>query len=160
MPASKTPLTTEATYYGLRRKVQARLLLSSIDRWTSALLMDDAIDSPMFDNGEEVEGNILAKEDGIIVGTAAVDHLIQIWAPSLSISWQASDGKKVSTGEEIAKIRGPKNSILRIERTILNILGQLSGIATEAKNGHQKPINRLLVLEKPFGVYWINGQFI
>ena len=121
MPASKTPPHDRGHLLWTAEEGASRLLLSSIDRWTSALLMDDAIDSPMFDNGEEVEGNILAKEDGIIVGTAAVDHLIQIWAPSLSISWQASDGKKVSTGEEIAKIRGPKDSILRIERTILNI---------------------------------------
>ena len=36
---------------------------------------------------------IIAKQDGIIVGTAMVDHLIQIWAPSIQISWKALDGK-------------------------------------------------------------------
>ena len=148
MPASKTPPHDRGHLLWTAEEGASRLLLSSIDRWTSALLMDDAIDSPMFDNGEEVEGNIYAKEDGIIVGTAAVDHLIQIWAPSLSISWQASDGKKVSTGEEIAKIRGPKDSILRIERTILNILGQLSGIATETKKWSSKANKQIACTRK------------
>ena len=92
----------------------SRLLLSSIDRWTSALLMDDAIDSPLFDNGREVEGNILAKEDGIVVGTAAVDHLIQIWAPSLSISWQASDGKRSQQVKELQKSEGQKILFLEL----------------------------------------------
>ena len=69
----------------------------------------------------------------MIVGTSMIDHLIQIWAPSIQISWFATDGKKVSSGEEIAELNGERDTLLGIERSILNILGQLSGIATETK---------------------------
>ncbi|MCP2504829.1 MAG: hypothetical protein NLN65_06010, partial [Candidatus Poseidoniaceae archaeon] len=76
---------------------------------------------------------LYARADGIIVGTAAVDHMLQIWAPSLKISWMASDGKKVSQDDEIALLSGDRETLLAMERSILNLLGQLSGIATEAK---------------------------
>ncbi len=111
----------------------SRLLLSSMDRWISAILADDCIDSPIYGNGEKVAARIIAKNNGIIVGTAMIDHLIQIWAPSIQITWKASDGKHVSEGEEIAVINGCGETILIFERSILNILGQLSGIATETK---------------------------
>ena len=109
------------------------MLISSIDRWTSALLADDGIDMPFMGGSENVEATIIAKDSGILAGCAAVDHMLQIWAGGLQISWSHGEGRSISSGDEIAIIRGDKDAILGMERTILNILGQLSGIATEAK---------------------------
>ena len=109
------------------------MLISSIDRWTSALLADDGIDMPYMGGSENVEATIIAKDSGILAGCAAVDHMLQIWAGGLQISWSHGEGRSISSGDEIAKISGDKEAILGMERTILNILGQLSGIATEAK---------------------------
>lgn len=111
----------------------SRILISSIDRWTSALLADDGIDMPFMGGSENVEATIIAKDSGILAGCAAVDHMLQIWAGGLQISWSHGEGRSISSGDEIATIRGDKDAILGMERTILNILGQLSGIATEAK---------------------------
>lgn len=111
----------------------SRMLISSIDRWTSALLADDGIDMPFMGGSENVEATIIAKDSGILAGCAAVDHMLQIWAGGLQISWSHGEGRSISSGDEIATIRGEKDAILGMERTILNILGQLSGIATEAK---------------------------
>jgi len=111
----------------------SRLLLASIDRWVSALLADDGINMPFMGGSEKTNATLYARADGIIVGTAAVDHMLQIWAPSLKISWMASDGKKVSQDDEIAHLSGDRETLLAMERSILNLLGQLSGIATEAK---------------------------
>ena len=111
----------------------SRMLISSIDRWTSALLADDGIDMPFMGGGQNVEATIIARDSGILAGCAAVDHMLQIWAGGLQISWSYGEGRSISTGDEIAVIRGDKDAILSMERSILNILGQLSGIATEAK---------------------------
>ncbi|MGB0602408.1 MAG: nicotinate-nucleotide diphosphorylase [Candidatus Poseidoniaceae archaeon] len=111
----------------------SRMLISSIDRWTSALLADDGIDMPFMGGSENVEATIIAKDSGILAGCAAVDHMLQIWAGGLQISWSHGEGRSISSGDEIATIHGDKEAILGMERTILNILGQLSGIATEAK---------------------------
>ncbi len=111
----------------------SRLLLASIDRWVSALLADDGINMPFMGGSQKINATLHARADGIIVGTAAVDHMLQIWAPSLKVSWMASDGKKVSQDDEIALLSGDRETLLAMERSILNLLGQLSGIATEAK---------------------------
>ena len=111
----------------------SRMLLSSMDRWINTILADDGIEMPFMGGSNDVDAVILAKGSGIIVGTSMVDHLIQIWAPSVQITWFAKDGKKVSSGDEIAEINGDRDTLLTIERSILNILGQLSGIATETK---------------------------
>ena len=111
----------------------SRMLISSIDRWTSALLADDGIDMPFMGGSQNVEATIIAKDSGILAGCAAVDHMLQIWAGALQISWSYGEGRSISTEDEIAVIRGDKDAILGMERSILNILGQLSGIATEAK---------------------------
>ena len=111
----------------------SRMLISSIDRWTSALLADDGIDMPFMGGSESVGATIIAKDGGILAGCAAVDHMLQIWAGGLQISWSHGEGRSISSGDEIATIRGDKDAILGMERAILNILGQLSGIATEAK---------------------------
>ena len=126
----------------------SRLLLSSMDRWVTAILADDDIDSPMYGSSSQISASIMAKGDGIIAGTAMVDHLIQIWAPSIQISWRASDGKKVSNGEEIANLTGCRDSILLAERSILNILGHLSGIATETKKWASKAARQVACTRK------------
>jgi nicotinate-nucleotide pyrophosphorylase (carboxylating) len=111
----------------------SRKLLASIDRWVSAIVGDDGIDMPLSSRSEQVDATIVARQDGLIVGCAAVDYMLQIWAPSVRISWFAGDGKRVSEGDEIASLSGDRDSLLIIERPILNMLGQLSGIATNAK---------------------------
>ena len=126
----------------------SRMLLSSMDRWVTAILADDDIDSPMFGSSEIIDATILAKSDGIIAGTAMVDHLIQIWAPSIQISWRASDGKKVSNGDEVANLTGCRETILLIERSVLNILGQLSGIASETKKWASKAAKQIACTRK------------
>ncbi len=61
-----------------------------------------------------------------------VDYMMQIWAPGLNATWRAGDGRRVSEGDIILELQGDSESLLRIERSVLNILGQLSGIATES----------------------------
>ena len=111
----------------------SRLLLASIDRWTSAMLADDGVDMPLMSMDESVTAKIIARESGIVSGTAAVDHMLQIWAGKLSISWASNDGRQINAGDEIAQIQGPREMVLMMERSILNVLGFLSGITTEAK---------------------------
>ena len=111
----------------------SRKLMASIDRWVSAMVGDDGIDMPLFGDGPSIEATLFARQDGLVTGCAVVDYLLQIWAPSVRVSWFAGDGKRVSAGDEIANFSGARNDVLAVERIALNVLGQLSGIATETK---------------------------
>jgi nicotinate-nucleotide pyrophosphorylase (carboxylating) len=111
----------------------SRKLTASIDRWVGAMVGDDGIDMPLSGGGPTVEATVFARQDGLVVGCAVVDYLLQIWAPSVRVSWFAGDGKRVSSGDEIAMFSGTSEDVLAVERLALNVLGQLSGIATETK---------------------------
>tara|TARA_B100000767_G_scaffold275004_1_gene309986 strand:+ start:3552 stop:4424 length:873 start_codon:yes stop_codon:yes gene_type:complete len=124
------------------------MLISSIDRWTSALLADDGVEMPFMGGDDSIDATIVAKGDGILVGCAAVDHMLQIWAGGLQISWSHGEGRSISSGDEIATISGDKEAVLTMERTILNLLGQLSGIATEAKRWSSKAPGQIACTRK------------
>lgn len=126
----------------------SRLLISSMDRWTSALLADDGVDMPFMGSSENIDAKIIAKSSGILAGCAAIEHMLQIWAGGLQVSWSHGEGRSVAAGDEIAIISGDKDAILALERTILNILGQLSGIATEAKKWSSKAPRQIACTRK------------
>ena len=126
----------------------SRMLISSIDRWTSSLLADDGTDMPFMGNNESVTAKIVSRSDGILAGCAAVEHMLQIWASGLQISWSHGEGRSITSGDEIAVIRGDKEAVLLMERTILNILGQLSGIATESKKWSSKAPGQIACTRK------------
>ena len=126
----------------------SRMLISSIDRWTGALLADDGIDMPFMGGNDSINATIVARGDGILVGCAAVDHMLQIWAGGLQISWSHGEGRSISTGDEVATISGEKEAVLAMERAVLNILGQLSGIATESKRWSSKAPGQIACTRK------------
>jgi nicotinate-nucleotide pyrophosphorylase (carboxylating) len=80
----------------------------------------------------EVQGTavLLARRPGVVAGLAACAEVIRRKASA--IQWQplAHDGERVFAGQTLGVISGPARDILRVERTCLNFLGRLSGIAT------------------------------
>lgn len=102
----------------------------AIERWVHTILADDDIRSPIPASDEECDFSIIAREDGIIAGAWAVDHIIARYSSDIDILWNAVDGEIVEDGECVAVLSGGRETILKLERSILNVLGQLSGIAT------------------------------
>lgn len=73
---------------------------------------------------------IVAKEDLIVAGTEAVLAVFRLLDPGVEIEPAVSDGSAAAAGATVFRLRGPSASILTGERTALNFLGRLSGIAT------------------------------
>jgi nicotinate-nucleotide pyrophosphorylase (carboxylating) len=78
------------------------------------------------------EGKIIAKANGVLAGTGFADFAFSraFGDSSEAIHWFASDGDAVQAGSEIMTICGPARALLGAERTALNFLQQLSGVAT------------------------------
>ena len=100
----------------------------------AALTEDQAFNDPTTQTlipGAVVGSGILrAKADGVLAGgevAAAVFHRID---PALDVNLLLDDGADLSPGTDIAGVRGPAASILRAERTALNFMQRMSGIAT------------------------------
>lgn len=81
--------------------------------------------------GNIVSGNFIAKSDGILAGTGAITEGYKLLDDSIAVKLLKTDGDSVAKGDLIATIKGPVQAILSGERTILNILQHLSGIATQ-----------------------------
>lgn len=76
------------------------------------------------------KGFFIAKENGIVCGLGIAAAVFAYLDNAVCLLPQVSDGDAVKKGEIIAEITGPSRSILTGERTALNLLQHLSGIAT------------------------------
>jgi nicotinate-nucleotide pyrophosphorylase (carboxylating) len=72
----------------------------------------------------------VARQTGTIAGLTAGLMAFSIFDPSLAVATHAADGDRVQKGARLAVIEGRARSILSAERVALNLLGQLSGVAT------------------------------
>mgnify|MGYP001286976971 FL=1 len=75
---------------------------------------------------------VIARAEGIIAGTEPFDLVLHEVDADLVTKWSRQDGTHVAVGEEVVEVHGCLQSILMAERTALNFLGRLSGIATMA----------------------------
>ena len=73
---------------------------------------------------------IIAKTEGVIAGTAVASAVFQRLDPTLSVEVLTGDGEAVAHGTEVMRLEGSARTILTGERTALNFLQRLSGIAT------------------------------
>jgi len=75
-------------------------------------------------------GHFVARVAGILAGTAAATEVFAQLDPDVTVTWAAQDGDALRPGQRIGTVAGPLRSILTGERSALNFLGHLSGIAT------------------------------
>jgi nicotinate-nucleotide pyrophosphorylase (carboxylating) len=105
------------------REAVARALaedLTPLGDITSALLAPDV----------EVTGAFVPRAGGVLAGRMCVDETFRQVGDGVALDWEADDGDTVEGGQPLARVRGQLAAILTAERTALNFLGHLSGIAT------------------------------
>lgn len=74
--------------------------------------------------------SILARETGVLSGCEYAETAFVLCDPNLELSWLAHNGSKVESGQTVMSCEGSARAILAAERTALNFLQQLSGVAT------------------------------
>ena len=80
--------------------------------------------------GQEGIGTLLAKSDGIVAGLPVAERVFEKLDTTLSFRALVNEGDAVKAGTPIAEVQGYAKTILIGERTALNFLQRLSGIAT------------------------------
>ncbi|NEZ03550.1 carboxylating nicotinate-nucleotide diphosphorylase [Wenzhouxiangella sp. XN201] len=73
---------------------------------------------------------LVARQAGVLSGVQAANEVFAQVDPDIEIEWHEVDGGWFETGAVLADLTGPAAGILTAERTVLNFLGRLSGIAT------------------------------
>ena len=87
---------------------------------TSALLPVEA----------QADARLVVRQPGVVAGRSCVDETFAQVDAAIACRWRVADGDTVGAGTVLADIGGPLASVLTAERTALNFLGHLSGIAT------------------------------
>ncbi len=80
-----------------------------------------------------LEGAIVTERDGVIAGVALAAAVFRRLSPRVEVEPLRADGDEVSAGDVVAAVRGPARAILSGERTALDFLRRLSGVATHAR---------------------------
>ncbi|MBM3403514.1 MAG: carboxylating nicotinate-nucleotide diphosphorylase [Bacteroidetes bacterium] len=76
---------------------------------------------------------LLVKEAGVLAGLPVALKVFEIIDPTLTVEVLISDGQKVIPGDRVFIVSGKVRSILAAERTALNLMQRLSGIATQTR---------------------------
>lgn len=108
-----------------------------IDKYILAALREDmtsgdiTTDSILKD--EKAEVNLIAKDKGILAGLDVFKRVFELLDEDVTFEFYFSDGDEVNNKDLVGKISGRAKAILEGERTALNLLQRMSGIATYTK---------------------------
>lgn len=105
------------------------------DRIAAALREDlsgrgDVTSDAVFDAEHRSRAVIRAKQAGVFCGAPVADAVFRAVDDGIAVVWQAAEGARVERGEVVARLTGPTRCLLAAERTALNFLQRLGGIAT------------------------------
>jgi nicotinate-nucleotide pyrophosphorylase (carboxylating) len=73
---------------------------------------------------------IITRGDAVLCGAAWAERCFRQLDPQCEIQWQAADGERLNAGQALCTLRGRARALLTGERTALNFLQLLSGVAT------------------------------
>jgi nicotinate-nucleotide pyrophosphorylase (carboxylating) len=106
------------------REAVARALAEDLgvlgDLTSTALIPSDAVGT----------GHFVARVAGVLAGTTVATEVFAQLDPAVTVTWAAADGDALAPGQRLGTVSGPLRSVLTGERSALNFLGHLSGIAT------------------------------
>lgn len=113
------------------------LLAEEIERNVSAALSEDVgrgdLTAQLVPAGISARATVIARENAVLCGTAWFSHCFAKLNPAIKIHWQARDGERIVANQLLCEIEGSARALLTGERTALNFLQLLSGVASKAR---------------------------
>jgi nicotinate-nucleotide pyrophosphorylase (carboxylating) len=95
---------------------------------------EDVTSVATIDPAAEATADLVARADGVVAGLDVAELVFRVLAgPGLDIARPVADGSPVARGDVLMTVTGPVLSLLTAERTALNYLCQLSGVATTTR---------------------------
>ncbi|MEU5876907.1 carboxylating nicotinate-nucleotide diphosphorylase [Spirillospora sp. NPDC047279] len=118
-------------------ELQERLAVAGLDPQAVENLVQVALDedgavdvtsAPIFPPEDTASGDFTAREEGVVAGIPVAEVVFELL--DVAYAAKAADGDRVTPGQVLITVNGPTRAVLRAERTALNLLTHLSGIAT------------------------------
>jgi nicotinate-nucleotide pyrophosphorylase (carboxylating) len=93
----------------------------------------DVTTEAIYSGNERTHGRFIAKEQGVIAGLELTEYIFSQLTDDINLGLKFSDGDIVDKGDIVAEIEGPSGRILTGERTALNFMQRMSGIASKTR---------------------------
>ncbi|MDZ7676536.1 MAG: carboxylating nicotinate-nucleotide diphosphorylase [Acidimicrobiales bacterium] len=77
--------------------------------------------------------SFVTRDEGVVAGTACVTEAFAQVDASVTVDWAVAEGDRIEPGEVLGRVMGPLAPVLTAERTALNFLCHLSGVATATR---------------------------
>ncbi|MBS1229633.1 MAG: nicotinate-nucleotide pyrophosphorylase [Proteobacteria bacterium] len=110
---------------------------AEIERNVTVALAEDVgngdLTAQLVDANAVRRATIVSREDAVLCGTAWFERCFKTLDPAITITWYANDGDRVVPDQLLCELAGPARALLTGERTALNFLQLLSGVATKAR---------------------------
>lgn len=116
--------------------VTARFPQSQLDKVIKEALAEDVGEGDLTSQGlfpgkVKARAKLIANEEGVLAGLLVFKRVFELVDKNINFEPRATDGMALAGGQLVARLSGPAASILQAERTALNFLQHLSGIATQ-----------------------------
>ncbi len=113
------------------------LLDAEIERNVDAALAEDVgrgdLTAQLVPPAIASRATVVSRENAVLCGTAWFERCFKKLDPSINIEWKAADGERIGENQLLCEISGPARALLTGERTALNFLQLLSGVASKAR---------------------------
>jgi nicotinate-nucleotide pyrophosphorylase (carboxylating) len=130
-------------------KIPPREVLDALVR--SALEEDAAFDDrstlPLPGREKRTAAKVLAREAGVLAGVPVFARVFDVLAPGTCRVGGRSDGDRFAAGDVVLTVEGPAGALLSGERTALNFLQRLSGVATATRRAVDAAGGRIAVCD-------------
>lgn len=84
-------------------------------------------------DGDTLTAELNTRTDGVLCGVKVFERVFKLLSEDVVVKFNFKDGDIIKKGDTIATINGPADAVLKGERTALNYIQRMSGIATETK---------------------------
>jgi nicotinate-nucleotide pyrophosphorylase (carboxylating) len=127
-PALSPALRAELETAGLDPE---RVLAAVVDAVAEDLPGEDVTSAATLDPSQQAWADLVARGDGVVAGLAVAEVVFRhVVGPEVEVKRQAADGDRVTRCDVLLSVHGPVPALLTAERTALNFLCHLSGVAT------------------------------
>jgi nicotinate-nucleotide pyrophosphorylase (carboxylating) len=114
---------------GLSRQVVADVVARALEEDLGAA--GDVTTTATIAASAIASADLVPREDGVVAGLPVAAYVFEVVGQGrLRVEFGTADGARVTAGEVLATVHGPVRDVLTAERTALNLLGHLSGIAS------------------------------
>lgn len=110
---------------------------AEIERNVAAALAEDVgagdLTAQLVPAGRIARATVVSREHAVLCGTAWFERCFRKLDATIEIVWHARDGERLAPGQLVCALAGPARALLTGERTALNFLQMLSGVASKAR---------------------------